>query len=177
MWSQQEVGRGRRQKPWDLPHLEPLGLSPQKRAGSPHQAPRALPYREPVDSWRCAPLHREVPDEWGETMRDEPSRKSRREIGYQQVKPHLWALVKQPGAVPQTGTPPKGMPPGAALPEGLAQGSTLRDLVAVLAASPETAAMPQGSTGVRPAIPAARDAAGATGTAVVRDAVHSFQPP
>lgn len=171
MCSQQEVGRGRRQKPWDLPHLEPLGLSPQKRAGSPHQAPRALPYREPVDSWQCAPLHREVPDEWGETMRDEPSRKSRREIGYQQVKPHLWALVKQPGAVPQTGTPP-----GAALPKDLTQGPRLRDLVAVLAASPESAAMPQGSTGVRPAIPAARDAAGATGTDVVRDAVHSFQP-
>ncbi|ADI66977.1 hypothetical protein HMPREF0573_10658 [Mobiluncus curtisii ATCC 43063] len=172
MSDQQEVGKGLKQETGGLPHQQPLGLSPQKRAGSPHQAPRALPYREPVDSWQCAPLHREVPDEWGETMRDEPSRKSRREIGYQQVKPHLWALVKQPGAVPQTGTPP-----GAALPKDLAQGSTLRDLVAVLAASPETAAMPQGSTGVRPAIPAARDAAGATGTAVVRDAVHSFQPP
>ncbi|GEM_PF-6912190 len=109
-------------------------------------------------------------------MRDEPSRKSRREIGYQQVIPHLWALVKPPGAVPQMETPPEGAPLGAALPEDLAQGPTIRELVAVLAASRETAAIPQGSTEVRPTIPAACDAAGATGTAVVRDAVHSFQP-
>ena len=90
------------------------------------------------------------------------------------MEPRLWVLVRLPGAVRHRVARLVVLPLGVASRENLAQGGWLRETVENLAAYPEAA--PRVSIEARPAVVAVHGADGATETAAVLDAVHSFPP-